>query len=217
MDFDTIRYEIADGLCRVTLHRPDRMNAMTNQMVREAYDALDTSRGRSEHPRAGAHRCRHGLLSWRRPQALHHWRTGRDPDRARVRGDDAAARDPGRHGRRDQRSVRGCGPGVGAGMRRAGDDRVGEVEHGLSRRGRRRRHGHPVVAPTHRRSRAGTGPVVLPAADRSRRGGTPRDRGSGVRRRDLPRRRRGAPRRRCSRSRRPHSSASSRTTSPRSA
>ena len=40
MDFDTITYEVADGLCRVTLNRPARMNAMTNQMVREAFDAL---------------------------------------------------------------------------------------------------------------------------------------------------------------------------------
>ena len=40
MDFDTIRYEVADGLCRVTLDRPEHMNGMTNQMVREAYDAL---------------------------------------------------------------------------------------------------------------------------------------------------------------------------------
>ena len=39
-DFDTIHYVVADGLCRLTLNRPDRMNAMTNQMVREAYEAL---------------------------------------------------------------------------------------------------------------------------------------------------------------------------------
>jgi 2-(1,2-epoxy-1,2-dihydrophenyl)acetyl-CoA isomerase len=40
MDFETIRYEVAGGLCRITLDRPDHMNAMTNRMVREAYDAL---------------------------------------------------------------------------------------------------------------------------------------------------------------------------------
>jgi 2-(1,2-epoxy-1,2-dihydrophenyl)acetyl-CoA isomerase len=40
MDFDTIRYDVTDGLCRLTLDRPDRMNAMTNQMVRETYEAL---------------------------------------------------------------------------------------------------------------------------------------------------------------------------------
>ncbi len=43
MPFDTLRYEVADGLCRLTLNRPDRMNAMTNQMVREATDALEVA------------------------------------------------------------------------------------------------------------------------------------------------------------------------------
>ena len=39
--FETLRYEVADGLARLTLHRPDHMNGMTNQMVREAFDALE--------------------------------------------------------------------------------------------------------------------------------------------------------------------------------
>lgn len=38
--FETIRYEVDGGLARVTLDRPDRLNGMTNQMVREAHDAL---------------------------------------------------------------------------------------------------------------------------------------------------------------------------------
>ncbi len=38
--FETVRYEVADGLARLTLNRPDRLNSMTNQMVREAHDAL---------------------------------------------------------------------------------------------------------------------------------------------------------------------------------
>lgn len=38
--FETLRYEVADGLARLTLNRPDRLNSMTNQMVREAHDAL---------------------------------------------------------------------------------------------------------------------------------------------------------------------------------
>jgi 2-(1,2-epoxy-1,2-dihydrophenyl)acetyl-CoA isomerase len=45
MDFDTIRYEVADGLARLTLDRPDRLNGMTNQMVREAHDALVLAAG----------------------------------------------------------------------------------------------------------------------------------------------------------------------------
>jgi 2-(1,2-epoxy-1,2-dihydrophenyl)acetyl-CoA isomerase len=43
MHFDTLRYEVAGGLCRLTLNRPDHMNGMTNQMVREATDALEVA------------------------------------------------------------------------------------------------------------------------------------------------------------------------------
>ena len=39
--FDTLLYEVSDGLCRLTLNRPENMNGMTNQMVREARDALE--------------------------------------------------------------------------------------------------------------------------------------------------------------------------------
>ena len=41
MTFETITYEVADGLCRLTLDRPEQMNGMTNRMVREARDALE--------------------------------------------------------------------------------------------------------------------------------------------------------------------------------
>lgn len=42
MDFETIRYEVQAerGLARLTLNRPERLNAMTNRMVRETYEAL---------------------------------------------------------------------------------------------------------------------------------------------------------------------------------
>jgi 2-(1,2-epoxy-1,2-dihydrophenyl)acetyl-CoA isomerase len=43
--FDTLLYEVDDGLARVTLNRPDAMNGMTNQMVREARDALELAAG----------------------------------------------------------------------------------------------------------------------------------------------------------------------------
>jgi 2-(1,2-epoxy-1,2-dihydrophenyl)acetyl-CoA isomerase len=39
--FDTLRYEVDDGLARLTLDRPESMNGMTNQMVREACEALE--------------------------------------------------------------------------------------------------------------------------------------------------------------------------------
>lgn len=38
--FETLRYEVEGGLARLTLNRPERLNGMTNQMVREAHDAL---------------------------------------------------------------------------------------------------------------------------------------------------------------------------------
>lgn len=40
-DFETLRYETENGLARLTLDRPDAMNAMTNRMVVEARDALE--------------------------------------------------------------------------------------------------------------------------------------------------------------------------------
>lgn len=39
--FDTLLYEVEGGLARLTLNRPENMNGMTNQMVREAHDALE--------------------------------------------------------------------------------------------------------------------------------------------------------------------------------
>lgn len=39
-EFETIRLEVDAGLARLTLDRPDRLNGMTNQMVREAHDAV---------------------------------------------------------------------------------------------------------------------------------------------------------------------------------
>ncbi len=106
MDFETIRYEVAGGLCRLTLDRPDHMNAMTNQMVREAYDALELRGGRPVDPGARAHRRGQGVLPRRRPQPLHQRRPRRGAHRPRVRGDDAAPRDARRHRRRHQRRLR---------------------------------------------------------------------------------------------------------------
>ncbi|HEX8743787.1 MAG TPA: crotonase/enoyl-CoA hydratase family protein [Thermoleophilaceae bacterium] len=41
MDFETIRYEVADRVLTVTLDRPDRLNAWTPVMQRELIEALD--------------------------------------------------------------------------------------------------------------------------------------------------------------------------------
>jgi 2-(1,2-epoxy-1,2-dihydrophenyl)acetyl-CoA isomerase len=38
--FQTLRFEAAGGIGRLTLNRPERLNAMTNRMVAEAHDCL---------------------------------------------------------------------------------------------------------------------------------------------------------------------------------
>ena len=39
-DYETIRWEVADGVATLTLNRPEQLNGMTNRMVRETYSAL---------------------------------------------------------------------------------------------------------------------------------------------------------------------------------
>src|SRR5437764_1171917 len=44
MNFEQIRYDVADGIATITLNRPDRLNAFTNTMAEEliaAFDAAD--------------------------------------------------------------------------------------------------------------------------------------------------------------------------------
>jgi enoyl-CoA hydratase/carnithine racemase len=41
MPFSAIRYDVADGVCTVTLNRPDRLNAVTPTMVNELREAGD--------------------------------------------------------------------------------------------------------------------------------------------------------------------------------
>jgi enoyl-CoA hydratase/carnithine racemase len=43
MDFEQIRYEVADGVLTITLDRPDRLNAFTGVMARELIEAFDRS------------------------------------------------------------------------------------------------------------------------------------------------------------------------------
>jgi enoyl-CoA hydratase/carnithine racemase len=40
-EFETIRYAVEDGIATVTLHRPERMNAFTPEMMREMIAAFD--------------------------------------------------------------------------------------------------------------------------------------------------------------------------------
>ena len=37
---ETIIFEAADGIGRLTLNRPERLNGMTNRMLVETYDCL---------------------------------------------------------------------------------------------------------------------------------------------------------------------------------
>ncbi|HEX8067263.1 MAG TPA: enoyl-CoA hydratase-related protein [Thermoleophilaceae bacterium] len=41
MEYEQIRYEVADGILTLTMNRPERMNAWTMRMVEELLDALD--------------------------------------------------------------------------------------------------------------------------------------------------------------------------------
>src|SRR4051794_2716120 len=43
LDFETIRYEVADGVLTITLNRPDRLNAFTETMLNELIAAFDAS------------------------------------------------------------------------------------------------------------------------------------------------------------------------------
>ena len=45
MEFDEIRYEVADGVLLITLDRPDRLNAFTGTMGRELIAAFDQADG----------------------------------------------------------------------------------------------------------------------------------------------------------------------------
>ena len=41
MSYNTIRYDVEDGILTLTLHRPERMNAFTHEMLKEMIDAFD--------------------------------------------------------------------------------------------------------------------------------------------------------------------------------
>jgi enoyl-CoA hydratase/carnithine racemase len=43
MDFETIKYDVADGILTITLNRPERLNAFTNQMAQDLLAAFDMS------------------------------------------------------------------------------------------------------------------------------------------------------------------------------
>jgi enoyl-CoA hydratase/carnithine racemase len=56
MAFDTILFDKRDGIATVTLNRPERLNAMTWQMIEELLDAIADCRQDDTVP--GPLRCR---------------------------------------------------------------------------------------------------------------------------------------------------------------
>lgn len=48
MPYDTILFTVADGVARLTLNRPERLNSFTTQMHGEVADALETAAGAPE-------------------------------------------------------------------------------------------------------------------------------------------------------------------------
>jgi enoyl-CoA hydratase/carnithine racemase len=45
MPFETLRYEVAEGVATVTLNRPDRLNAVNTTVIRELVEAFDRADG----------------------------------------------------------------------------------------------------------------------------------------------------------------------------
>jgi enoyl-CoA hydratase/carnithine racemase len=45
MSYNTIRYQVEDGILTLTLHRPEKLNAFTGEMLQEMLDAFDRADG----------------------------------------------------------------------------------------------------------------------------------------------------------------------------
>lgn len=59
-EYETIRYEVGDGVCRITLDRPDQLNALSPQLLTELRDAITRSEADPDvrvNVLAGAGRC----------------------------------------------------------------------------------------------------------------------------------------------------------------
>ena len=41
MGYNTIKYDVEDAILTLTIHRPQKMNAFTNEMLKEMIDAFD--------------------------------------------------------------------------------------------------------------------------------------------------------------------------------
>ncbi len=92
--YESILFESADGIARITLNRPDRLNSFTAAMHAELRDALAAVKADARHARAAAHRRRARLLR------------GTGPVRSRRRAGQRA----GRPGRVDREELPSAGP-----------------------------------------------------------------------------------------------------------
>ena len=79
MTYEYILFTIADGIARITLNRPDRLNSFTTSMHAELRDALAQGRGRPVGARAAAHRRGARLLRRAGPVAIARWRRASAP------------------------------------------------------------------------------------------------------------------------------------------
>ena len=186
--FATILYEATDGLATLTLNRPERRNATTNQMVRETAEALtiaaaDASLRLLVLTGAGSSFCPAPISTGSPPAAVGSARP-RCPARPRrpavvdrrLPSDLPASLDGCRHNRRGERRMRRRGVWLGLRMRLAGGDEIGQVQLGLPRCRGRRRHGPAVESAPSGRRRQGPRTRPDPGQVRRRRGAADRAR-----------------------------------------
>ncbi len=48
MDYELVKYEVADGVATVTLNNPEKRNMLSGQMLAELVDAMKTARDAEE-------------------------------------------------------------------------------------------------------------------------------------------------------------------------
>ncbi len=67
MEYTQIAFDVADRVATITLDRPDRLNAFTNQMMHELVDAFDRADAGRRRAGGGRDRARARVLRRRRP------------------------------------------------------------------------------------------------------------------------------------------------------
>ena len=69
MDYELVKYEVADGVATVTLNNPEKRNMLSGQMLAELVDAMKRARDDGDAARRRPHRGGgEGLLRRRRPR-----------------------------------------------------------------------------------------------------------------------------------------------------